>query len=215
MNDIVIIGAGGFGREIKCLINDINDSGPTKLFNILGFIDDGIKVGTQIHEYKVLGNVEYLKSLKNKPQVVFGIGHPPIKKRIIKQLEGFNFPTLVHPTVDVQAYNIRIGKGCLICKGTIMTCDIEVFDFVTINLACTLGHDAIIKSYSSLMPSVNVSGEVVIEEGVFVGTGVKIVNQMIIGKNSIIGAGAVISKPIPENCTAVGIPAKPLKFHNE
>ena len=88
-------------------------------------------------------------------------------------------------------------------------------DFVTINLACTLGHDAIIKSYSSLMPSVNVSGEVVIEEGVFVGTGVKIVNQVIIGKNSIIGAGAVVSKSIPESCTAVGIPAKPLKFHNE
>ncbi len=215
MKDIVIIGAGGFGREIKCLIDDINESSPTKLFNILGFIDDGIKVGTQIHEYKVLGNVEYLSTLKKKPQIVFGIGHPPIKKKIIEQLEGFVFPSLIHPTVNVKGYNLIIGKGCIICKDSILTCDIKILDFVTINLACTLGHDAIIKSYSSLMPSVNVSGEVVIEEGVFVGTGVKIVNQMIIGKNSIIGAGAVISKPIPENCTAVGIPAKPLKFHNE
>ena len=63
------------------------------------------------------------------------------------------------------------------------------------------------------MPTCNISGEVVIEEGVYCGTGVKIINQTSIGAGAIIGAGAVVTKPIPANCTAVGMPAKPIKFH--
>ena len=63
------------------------------------------------------------------------------------------------------------------------------------------------------MPGINVSGEVELEEGAYVGTGAKIINQITVGQNSTIGAGAVVSKSIPSNCTAVGIPAKPIKFH--
>ena len=63
------------------------------------------------------------------------------------------------------------------------------------------------------MPSVNISGEVKIEEGVYVGTGAKIINQLEIGKNTIVGAGAVVAKSLPADCTAVGVPAKPIKFN--
>ncbi len=97
----------------------------------------------------------------------------------------------------------------------IITVDIELEDFIILNLLCTVGHDTIIKSYSSFMPSVNVSGEVVINDGVYVGTGAKIINLLEIGENTIVGAGAVVSKSLPANCTAVGIPAKPIKFHGQ
>ena len=80
---------------------------------------------------------------------------------------------------------------------------------------CTVGHDTQIEKYCSLMPSVNVSGEVLIKESVFIGTGSKIVNQIKIGCNSIIGAGAVVTRSIPSNCTAVGVPAKPIKFNHQ
>ena len=63
------------------------------------------------------------------------------------------------------------------------------------------------------MPTVNISGEVLIKESVYVGTGAKIINQLEIGQNTIVGAGAVVAKSLPDNCTAVGIPAKPIKFH--
>ena len=76
-----------------------------------------------------------------------------------------------------------------------------------------MGHDTIIKDFASFMPSVNISGEVLIEEKVYVGTGAKIINQLQIGKGTIVGAGAVVSKTLPAYCTAVGIPAKPIKFH--
>lgn len=63
------------------------------------------------------------------------------------------------------------------------------------------------------MPTVNISGEVIVNEAVYVGTGAKIINLLEIGENTIVGAGAVVSKSLPANCTAVGIPAKPIKFH--
>ena len=63
------------------------------------------------------------------------------------------------------------------------------------------------------MPTVNISGEVNIGEEVYVGTGAKIINQLEIGENTIVGAGAVVAKTLPANCTAVGIPAKPIKYH--
>ena len=90
---------------------------------------------------------------------------------------------------------------------------VEIEDFVILNLGCTVGHDSIIKKYSAFMPSVNISGEVTIGEGVYVGTGAKIINQLEIGEYTIVGAGAVVSKTLPANCTAVGVPAKVIKFH--
>ena len=89
----------------------------------------------------------------------------------------------------------------------------SVYNFVILNLGCTVGHDTIIGDYCSFMPSVNISGEVIIENSVYVGTGAKIINLLTIGNSTIVGAGAVVSKSLPEKCTAVGIPAKPIKFH--
>lgn len=78
---------------------------------------------------------------------------------------------------------------------------------------CTVGHDTIIDDYCAFMPSVNISGEVHLHQGVYVGTGAKIINLLEIGQETIVGAGAVVSKSLPAKCTAVGIPAKPIKFH--
>ena len=105
---------------------------------------------------------------------------------------------------------VNIGKGCIICAGCILTTDIEIKDFVTLNLMCTVGHDTEIDNDCSFMPSVNISGEVKVNEGVYVGTGAKIINQLEIGNHTIIGAGAVVVKNISANCTAVGVPAKPI-----
>ena len=77
-----------------------------------------------------------------------------------------------------------------------------------------VGHDSVIGDYSAFMPSVNISGEVTIGKGVYVGTGAKIINQLGIGEYTIVGAGAVVAKSLPAHCTAVGVPAKPIKFHD-
>ena len=148
--------------------------------------------------------------------MVISIGDPKIKLKIINSIQNPNidFPTIIHPNASISNDYVEIGEGSIICEGTIITCNIKIGKFVILNLMCTVGHDTIIDDYCAFMPSVNISGEVHIYNAVYVGTGAKIINLLEIGENTIIGAGAVVSKSIPANCTAVGIPAKPIKFHN-
>jgi sugar O-acyltransferase (sialic acid O-acetyltransferase NeuD family) len=214
MQNIVIIGAGGFGREVKTIIDAVNKI--EKIYNFIGYYDDGIEKGTMINNFPVLGNLQELNSSSEPISVLLGIGDPTTKSKIIAKLSSdkINFPTLIHPSVQISEDEVTISKGCIICGGTIITCNIVIGSFVTLNLMCTIGHDTIIDDFSSFMPSVNISGEVHIQEKVYVGTGAKIINQLTIGRGTIVGAGAVVSKSLPDYCTAVGIPAKPIKFHN-
>lgn len=214
MKDIVIAGAGGFGREVKFIIDRINKVQST--FNLLGFYDDNTDLPDTINGIPLLGTTEDLLNYNKPINVVLGIGVPNIKKAIVNKLsksDFITFPTLIDPNAIIGDDNIQIKEGTIICAGVVVTCDIQIEKFVTLNLSCTVGHDTIIKDFSSFMPSVNISGEVLIEESVYVGTGAKIINQLEIGAETIVGAGAVVAKSLPEKCTAVGIPAKPIKFH--
>lgn len=214
MKKIAIVGAGGFGREVKTILDSINKIEPTYTF--IGFYDDGFKIGDNVNGYPVLGGVETINSVDESCSIVIAIGDPKTKFAIYNKIknEKVDFPNIIHPNVLISDDFVKLGTGNIICAGCIITCNIEIKDFVILNLMCTVGHDTIISSYASFMPSVNISGEVLIEERVYVGTGAKIINQLEIGENTIVGAGAVVSKTLPSNCTAVGIPAKPIKFHN-
>ena len=216
MENIAIFGAGGFGREVKSILYSINENNP-KIYNFLGFYDDGYEIGTQINGFPVLGGIKELNEVNTNLALVISLGNPTIKKDILKKIINpkITYPSIIHPRVSISHDDVTIGRGCIICEGTILTCNINIGDFVIINLMCSVGHDAVIKDYCAFMPSVNISGEVIIEESVYVGTGAKIINLVEIGENTIVGAGAVVSKSLPSNCTAVGIPAKPIKFHNQ
>ena len=213
MKNIVIIGAGGFGREVKTLIDSINNQTPT--YRFLGFYDDGFEKGQIINGFPVLGGILDINIINIQCSAVIAIGDPQAKQGLYEKIKNSNvdFPNIIHPNVLLSDDFVEIGMGNIICASCIITCNIIINDFVILNLMCTVGHDTILSSFSSFMPSVNISGEVLIHEKVYVGTGAKIINQLEIGANTIIGAGAVVAKSLPENCTAVGIPAKPIKFH--
>jgi len=212
MKSIAIYGAGGFGREVEMLINKVNSN--EQHYTFIGYFDDGIENGTKVGEGEVLGGIAELNAYEEVIGLVIAIGDPKTKKRIVNSIKNdkVQHQILIHPNVDIGK-RVKIGDGSLICGGTIITEDIEIGEHVILNLACTVGHDVKIGSYCSFMPSVNISGEVIIEPNVFVGTGAQIINRKKIGEGSIIGAGAVVTKDIPSNCTAVGSPAKPIKFH--
>lgn len=214
MKDIAIFGIGGFGREVLTLIQEINKVEPT--WNVIGFFDDGYEIGYESHRLKNLGGVKELNEWKTPLAVTIAIGTPRIKRAILSNIKNslIEYPTLIHPTVIIGDKDyVKIGKGCIFCAYTVITCDVEVGNFVILNLACTLGHDTIVKDFCAFMPTCNISGECVIEEGVYCGTGVKIINQTSIGAETIVGAGAVVIKTLPARCTAVGTPAKAIKFH--
>ena len=214
MKKIAILGSGGFAREVLCLIQDINKI--KKEYDILGFIDNILPKGTLINGYPVIGSDEDLLKTNESLSLALAFGEPHLKKKVAEKYSApnYEFPNLIHPSVMIGSSEyLKMGKGCIICAGNILTTNIELGDFITLNLACTVGHDTAIGAYSSFMPSCNISGEVTINECVYGGTGVKIINQTEIGENSILGAGAVVSKSIPADCTAVGVPAKPIKYH--
>lgn len=215
MKDVAIIGAGGFGREVAWLIERINEK--NKQWNILGFVDDSDATqGTTINGYPVLGKNDYLKDYKG--YVICAIGSSVTRKRVIELILNINsnikFATVIDPSV-VMSKLVEIGKGCIICANTILTTNVKIGDFCTINLACTIGHDAVLEDYVTLYPTVNVSGNTHYGELVELGTGTQIIQGKTIGARTIVGAGSVVVKDLPENCTAVGVPAKPIKFHGE
>jgi len=211
MKDLFIFGAGGFAREVAWLVETINQK---KIkWNILGFLDENKNNhGKSLNGYDVVGGIDFLKNYSENVGVVLAIGNPKSKKTVydkIINIKKIFFPNLIHPDVSIHNTN-KLGEGNIICKGTILTININIGDHVIINLDSTVGHDAIINSFSTVLPSVNISGGVKIKEGVMLGTNSAIIQNKTIGNWTKIGAGAIVAKDIPANCTAVGIPAKPI-----
>lgn len=216
MNKILIIGAGGFGREVAWLIERINEK--NKVWNLLGFIDDNPNAqGNDLNGYKVVGTINDL-GFYNDVYVTCAVGSSKTRRAIIEKIKKINsnikFATLVDPTVEMSRF-VEIGVGTIICAHTILTTNIKIGEHVIINLDCTVGHDAILSNYVTLYPSVNASGNTTYGECVELGTGAQIIQGKVIGKGSIVGAGSVVVKDLPDECTAVGAPAKPIKFHGD
>ena len=213
MKKIAIIGAGGFVREVKMLIDQINNLEEKYLF--IGYFDDSYKIGTVIFDSTVIGSINDINLSENSISLVIAIGEPEIKERIIKSITNpkISYETLIHPNIQIgiTSHNI-IGQGTIITAGNIITVNTKIGRHVILNLNCTVGHDTEIGDYCSIMPGVNISGEVTLSTGVYIGTGATIINRINIGEYTTIGAGALVSKSIPSNCIAVGIPAKPIKF---
>jgi sugar O-acyltransferase (sialic acid O-acetyltransferase NeuD family) len=214
MKKISILGAGGFGREVHSLIEQINAN--KNEWEFIGFWDDNDKLPRIINDFPLLGNLEKLNDYNGgELYLVCAIAEPIMKETILNKITNKNikFPVLIHPNALIGNRRfVSIGEGTIIAAGNIITTNIEIGKHVILNLACTVGHDTLIGDYSSFMPTVNISGEVNIGKHVYVGTGAKIINLVDIGENTIVGAGAVVAKSLPSNCTAVGIPAKPIKF---
>lgn len=212
MNDLVIIGSGGFGRELLAMLEDINRE--KKQWNVIGFWNsDGHGEGEEVQGLKVLSKLELFE--KKLPYFAFGLGFPEAKlKTLLAMPKEANFPSLVHPSV-VRSSTASIGsRGVVITAGNILTVDLRIHDFAMLNLGCTVGHDSQVGAFSVLSPGVHLSGNVLLGEGVSVGTGASIIPGKKVGAWSTIGAGAVVTTDVPPGSTAVGVPAKVVKVRD-
>lgn len=205
MKDIVIVGNGGFAREVEFLLNRINEVEPT--WNFLGYVDDCKD------DLSVWGTDNDLLSYNEELFVAIAIGTSSVRRRLYQQYcknDKLQFPNLIDPSV-IMSNRVRLGMGNIICAGCILTVDISIGDFNILNLDCTVGHDAIIENYVTINPSVNLSGNTHVKPLCNLGTGSQIIQGKKIGENVTLGAGAVVVTDIEENCVAVGVPAKVVK----
>lgn len=213
MKRLIIIGASGFGREVAWLVERINKTKPT--WDLLGFLDDNLEIqGTIINTYPVLGTCETVSDYR-EAYFICAVAAAQVRRKIIRKIEAIatlKFATLIDPNV-IMSESVKVGKGCIICAGSIITVNIRIGNHVIINLDCTIGHDAIISDFVTIYPSVNISGITEVGEAVEIGTGTQMIQGKKIGNDTIVGAGAVIVKDLPQKCTAVGSPAIPIKFH--
>lgn len=210
MKNIVIIGSGGFAKEVAFLIDEINRDKPT--WNILGFIDNNVSETNG--KYKIFQNDEYLFNTTNELNVVFGIGNPALLEKLYLKFsknKKLKFPNLIHPNVIGDWERINLGEGNIICASNTFTTDISLGNCNIINLDCTIGHDTAIGNFNVLNPSVNVSGGVKIGNKNLIGTNVTILQCLSIKNELIIGASALITKNILEKGTYIGAPVKKIK----
>lgn len=213
MKDLVIIGAGDFGREMANVVERINAIRENPEWDLIGYIDDNPDIqGNIIDGYKVIGTTDYLNTVDQEIFAICSLGVARVRKKVIEKIRNSNikYATLIDP--DARIYKgASVGKGSIICGGSILAIDTKVGDHVVVNLNCTLGHDDIVENYCVINPGVNVSGKVIVRECSDLGTGMKAIQGLSIGPNTTVGAGSVVLRDIEKNCVAVGVPAKPIK----
>lgn len=209
MKDIAIYGAGGFGREIACLINLINKETPT--WNFIGFFDDGKEKGCRNEYGEILGGINDLNEWQTPLAVVIAIGNPNAVKHIAESIknEQIEYPNIIAPnTIFLDRDNIKFGKGNVICSSCLFSCNVKVGDFNTFNGYISIGHDVTMGNFNSLMPAVRISGEVTIGDGNFFGVNSVVLQQIKIGNNTKIGANSLIIRKTKDGNTYVCQPAE-------
>ena len=205
---LVIVGAGGFGREVLDVVDAINASGGAIEF--LGFLDDG-PVNKDLLEVRgatVLGGSDRIGALDCA--YVVGVVDPSVRRRFDGQFSAVRLPAavLVHPSATVGS-QVTLGPGSIICAQASITTNVAIGRHCHLNLHATVGHDTTIGSYVTLMPGANLSGSVVLGDDVTVGTGASVIQNLNIGAGSYVGAGAAVVRDVEAGTTVVGVPARP------
>lgn len=212
MKDIAIFGAGSFGKEIACLIRQINKVTP--VWNIIGFFDDNPALkGTKNKYGEVLGGIDVLNQYNQELAIAIAIGSPFIVRKVVEGITNKQvwFPNLVaSDVIFMDEDHFSMGQGNIICNKCWISCDVHFGDFNILNVGVTVGHNAKFGDYNSLMPAVNISGEVTVGDENFFGVASVVLQQRKIGFKTVIGGNSMIIRNTKDGKTYMGNPASDL-----
>lgn len=204
---LVIWGASGHARVVAEIVR------LTGKYDIVGFLDniDLSRKGSSFCGARILGGAEQLEHLRrNKVRYIFfGFGDCQARLNlslIVAELT-FELVTVVHPKA-VIAGDVTIGSGTVVMAGAVINPGSTIRDNVIINTSASIDHESVINNGVHIGPGVTIGGGVTIGEGSWVGIGAVIKDKIKIGRNTVIGAGAVVLKDMPDDVVAFGVPAK-------
>lgn len=213
MKDIALFGAGGFGREVACLINMINKVEPT--WNLIGFFDDGKPIGEDVTYGKVLGGIEELNQWKSELAVAIPVATPETLKSIIDKISNplVYFPNLIAPdVVFLDENHTKMGNGNLITSRCLFSTNVSLGDFNLFNCAVLVGHDTSLGNCNVIMSSVNISGGIEIGDYNFFGVQSVLLQYIKVGNNTRVGANSVVIRNTKDGNLYVGNPAVKMKL---
>ena len=207
---IVVVGAGGHGRELIDIVEAVNRQRAT--FQLLGVLDEHGDQNDLLARrgIRVLGGNEALTGLQAAYSV--GIGSPEARRSVdsLATTAGLEPATIVHPTA-VLGSDLRLGPGFVAAAHAQVTTNVATGRHVHLNLAATVSHDCVLGDYVTLSPGSHVSGNARIGDGVTLGAGAVVRQGVTIGAGTFVGAGAVVVGDLPPAVMAVGLPARPVE----
>ncbi|WP_027799241.1 acetyltransferase [Paraburkholderia dilworthii] len=206
---LIVAGCGAFARELINWAQDAADAGSGPA--ISAFLDAS-PAALEGYPYQLewRGDIDDYRA-QDGEAVVVAIGDPAARRDVVARLRerGAVFATLVHPRA-VVARSAVLGEGVVICPQAVISADAQVGDFVAINVLSSVGHDVKLGAYSTLSSHVDLTGYVQTGEGVFFGSGAKILPKVKIGARAKVGAGAIVMRSVPEDAVLYAAPARRL-----
>jgi sugar O-acyltransferase (sialic acid O-acetyltransferase NeuD family) len=207
---VVILGAGGFGRNILDVLDALNRQRPR--YRVLGFLDpdEHALPVTNRPGGTVIGTDEDLAGLDAR--FAISVASTKVRRELDRaavRAGKHAVNALVHPTCSIGA-DVDVGAGTVLTAGVRVASNVVMGRHSHVNFNSTIGHDAVLGDFVTVFPQVAISGYATLEQGVTMGTGSAVIPGVRIGAGAIVGAGAVVVRDVPPHVTVVGVPARPV-----
>ena len=212
---VIVVGAGGFGRETLDVIEAHNRTNPDEKYEVLGVADDSpSEVNLErirVRGYSYLGSSGAAFEAAPEASSIIAIGSPSARRAVATHLEERGVPTVSvrHPSAVVGS-EFTSRAGAVICSGVEVSTNVRLGEYVHLNPGSIIGHDAVLGDFVSVNPGAVVSGECRVGEGVLVGAASVILQGLSIGANATVGAAACVTRDVSSATVSVGVPARVL-----
>lgn len=206
MRGLVILGSGGFARQIVSLVEDLNNA--DYVYDLLGFVTKD--AGASIDDVPVLGGDDQLALLD--ADYVVGVEDPSLRRKLsaFAERSGCMAARLIHPTARIDRRS-EVGTGAVVFEGANVVYGARIGRHVIMNLNSIASHDSHIGDYVELTSNSIVGARVNVGDDVMLGMSSVVLNDLKVGEHAVIGAGAVVTRDVPPNTCVVGVPARPIK----